>query len=194
MRQGARDPLRDGEATSRRLFQRRPAPGSGGDVCRRPPSCSASLRRRRRCRLGGMADIAPVPLPPARDGWRGTRSPLILRIRRSGRTGGEGRARRLELAPLVEDFDALLRILETRVAEPRELHPALVELQRLFEGQLAILELLDDRFELRDRRFKILDSGSHHWPLRTSHSNSPSARVTRTRSPALTSADRRITV
>src|SRR5688572_8168809 len=115
----------------------------------------------------------------------------------------------LELAALVEDFDAPLGLLEPRVAEPRELHAAFEQLQRLLERDVAVLELLDDRVELRQRGFEILDrwihkclpgppalasySGGTRPTPRTSHSNSPRWRVTRTRSPASTVAASRMT-
>ena len=47
------------------------------------------------------------------------------------------------------------------VAEARELDAALVQLQRCFERQVAFLELLDDGFELGDRRLEVLDRGIH---------------------------------
>src|SRR4051812_21987640 len=174
MRQAVQGPLPDRPKTSRRVFRLRPAPESAGGVCRRPASCSASPRRQRPGRQEATGGNARVLLQSGRDGRRSTLSPLILV------TGGERRACRLEFAPLVEDFNPLFRIFQARVAEPRELHAALVEFQRFLKRQLAILELLDDRLEFRDCCFKVLDSGSHNWPLRTSHSNSPSARVTRT--------------
>ena len=51
---------------------------------------------------------------------------------------------------------------EAGVAEARELHAALVERQRLLERQVALFELLDDRFQLGDRRFEVLDGGFGH--------------------------------
>ena len=74
----------------------------------------------------------------------------------------ERRRRRLQLAALVEDLDAALGLLEPRVAEARQLHAALVQRQRLLERQVAFLELLDDRFELGDRGFEVLDGGVGH--------------------------------
>src|SRR5262249_7773304 len=77
------------------------------------------------------------------------------------RAVGKGRRRGLQLAALVEDLDAALGVLETGVAEPRELHAALVEGERLLEREVAILELLHDRLELGDRRLEILDRCVH---------------------------------
>ena len=70
---------------------------------------------------------------------------------------GQRRRRRFELAPLVEDLDAPLGFFEAGVAEARELHAPLVELQRGFERQVALFELLDDGLELGDGGFEILD-------------------------------------
>ena len=63
----------------------------------------------------------------------------------------------LSCAALVEDLDAPLGLLEPGVAEAGQLHAALVELQRRFERQVAFFELLDDRLELGDRGFEVLD-------------------------------------
>ena len=67
---------------------------------------------------------------------------------------GERGRRRLQLAALVEDLDAALGLLEPRVAEPRQLHAALVERERLLEREVAFFELLDDRLELGDRALR----------------------------------------
>ena len=53
------------------------------------------------------------------------------------------------LAAVVEDLDAGLRFFELRVAEARELHAALVELDRFLESQVPLFHLLDDGVELR---------------------------------------------
>src|SRR5688500_510042 len=47
------------------------------------------------------------------------------------------------------------------MTEPRELHPALEQLERLFERDVAVLELLDDGVELGQSRFEILDRWIH---------------------------------
>src|SRR4051794_28284422 len=78
--------------------------------------------------------------------------------------GGRGR-RRLQFAPLVEDLDAPLGLLELRMAEAGELHAALVQRQRLLEGEIAFLELLDDRLELGDRRLEVFDGRFSHDQL-----------------------------
>src|SRR4051794_26469550 len=95
-----------------------------------------------------------------------TRAPARNSARRSvtastafGIVGGERSGRRLQLAALVEDLDPALGLLELRVAEARELHAALVQRERLLEGEVAFLELLDDRVELGERRFEVFDGG-----------------------------------
>ena len=63
--------------------------------------------------------------------------------------------RRLQLAALVHDLDAALGFFEARVTEARQLHAALVELERFLEREVAFFELLDDAFRAR------------RWPLRS---------------------------
>src|SRR5206468_4393922 len=82
-----------------------------------------------------------------------------------GILGGKRGRRGLQLAALVENLDAALRLFEPRVTEPRELHAALVQRQRLFEREVAFLELLDDRFELGDRAFEVFDRRISHVRL-----------------------------
>src|SRR5436305_6283601 len=112
---------------------------------------------------------------------------------------GERSRRRLELATLVENFYPALRVLEARVTEPRQLHAALVQSERLLERQLTFLEFLDDRFELRDRRFEVLDRRDGgagriaHVVFVTLASIEPRLKVTRTVSPAATSVEARTT-
>src|ERR1700730_6409889 len=67
----------------------------------------------------------------------------------------ERRRRFFQLAALGEDFDAAFGLFEPRVAEPGQLNTAFVQRERLFEGQIAFFELLDDRLELRDRGFEV---------------------------------------
>src|SRR5947207_15023969 len=62
--------------------------------------------------------------------------------------GAEVGGRRCEAAALVEDLDPLFSLLELRVAEARQLHAALVQLQRCLEWQVAFFKFLDDRFKL----------------------------------------------
>src|SRR6266851_5627057 len=76
--------------------------------------------------------------------------------------GGQRRRRRLELAAVAQDLDAAFRLFEPCVTEPGELHAALVERQRLLERQVALFKLLDDRLELGDRGFEVLDGGVRH--------------------------------
>src|SRR5687767_13867825 len=65
--------------------------------------------------------------------------------------GPQVRRRRLQLSALVEDFDPPLGFFETRVAEAREVDAALVQLERLLERKVALLEFLHDSLELGDR-------------------------------------------
>ena len=61
-----------------------------------------------------------------------------------GILGGKRRRRRLQLAALVEDFDAPLGLFEPPVAEARELHAALVQCERLLEREVAFLVCRDE--------------------------------------------------
>jgi hypothetical protein len=72
----------------------------------------------------------------------------------------ERRRRRLDFAPLVEDFDPPLGRLQRRVTEPRQLHAALEELERPLERKVALFERFHDCLELGDRRLEIFDGGS----------------------------------
>src|SRR5438874_1613747 len=99
---------------------------------RRYRSSASSTRTRTRSRNAASGSVA-------------TRSAAVAVV------GAERGGRRLQLAAFVENFDAALGFLQLRVAEARELHAALVELQRLLEREVALFELLDDGFELRDR-------------------------------------------
>ena len=63
---------------------------------------------------------------------------------------------------LVQDLDPALGVFEPAVAEPGEVHAAFVELQRRLERQVALLELLDDRLELGDRRLEVLNGRRFH--------------------------------
>src|SRR5213082_81023 len=69
------------------------------------------------------------------------------------------RRRGPQLAAFAQQLNAPFRVFEARVAELGQRHPALVELERLFERQVAALfELLDDGFQLADGGFKILNA------------------------------------
>src|SRR5204863_1329696 len=101
---------------------------------------------------------------PARHGDRGPwRSPplVVLAAGFSAQRRGGG----LDLSPVVEDFDAALRLFEPRVTEARELHAALEELERFLEREVPLLERLDDRLELGDRRFEVFDGRVHGFQL-----------------------------
>ena len=76
---------------------------------------------------------------------------------------------RAQVAALVENLDALLGFLEPGMAEARQLHAALVELERFLECEVAFLELLDDGLELGDGGFEVLNCRVHQSsPLRMS--------------------------
>src|SRR5262245_22757247 len=78
---------------------------------------------------------------------------IVLRIER----------RRLELvrraALAQQDLDFLLGLLESALADARQLHAALEVTQRLVERQVALLEFLDDRFQLGDRALEVGSRG-----------------------------------
>src|SRR5258707_7744134 len=101
-------------------------------------SSASSTRRRARSRKAASGSVT-------------TRSAAFAIV------GPERGGRRLQLAAIVEDLDATLGLLQPRVAEARELHTALVELQGLLEREGALLALLDDGFELRDGRLAVFD-------------------------------------
>ena len=94
------------------------------------------------------------------------------RNHRSGSSSAQRRRRRLQLAAVGQNLDAPLGLLEPRVAEPRQLDAALVERQRLLERQVAFFELLDDRLELGDRGFEVLDGRVMPVSIRTLRSAS----------------------
>src|SRR6266704_2606189 len=134
------------------------------------------------------------------------RSPSSVASRsgvRSGRIVGPGQRLRLGPAILVEDrlparvlhehLDLALGLLELAVAEAREPDPLFVELQRLLEGQLALLELRHDLLELLQRFLEGRDGGVVHagsLPV-TVAARAPWWRRTRRPSPTATSAARR---
>ena len=132
--------------------QERPQPLAAGEhaVAHRFREKGRAGRRRRR-------GIARAPRSTAR-----ARAPEKLARRRGdhrSRLGSAGKrgGRRLQLATVGQDLDAALGVLEPGVTEARELHAALVQRQRLLEREVAFLELLDDRLELGDRAFEVLD-------------------------------------
>src|SRR5881296_3317005 len=97
-----------------------------------------------------------------------------------GILGGKRARRGLQLAALVQNLDAALRLFEPRVTEPRELHAALVQRQRLFEREVAFLELLDDRFELGDRGFEVFDRRVSHLDTRVNTKDTKDTKEKRT--------------
>src|SRR5262249_39603110 len=115
----------------------------------------------------------------------------------------EGGGRGLQFAALVEQLDPPLRLFEPCVAEAGELDAALVERQRLLEGEVAVLELLHDRFELGDGGLEVFNGRVGHRTFyssfasveRTSHFSWPRSSLTRTVSPGATvDASRRMRV
>src|SRR5882672_8832015 len=112
---------------------------------------------------GGDGSQRSSPASTRARAWvRNSASGSVTTSTALGILGGKRRRRRLQFAALVEDLDAALRLLELRVAEARELDTALVERERLLEREVAFLELLDDGFELGDRRFEVFDGGFRH--------------------------------
>src|SRR5476649_1468653 len=103
-----------------------------------------------------------------------------------GILGGQRRRRGFQLAALVQDLDAAFGLLELRMAEARELDAALVQRERLLEREVALFELLDDRFELGDRRFEVLDGWVGHSAFVTLASIAPRLKVTWIVSPGAT--------
>src|SRR4051812_9780616 len=120
------------------------------------PTRSGQAGARRRYRSSAASTRTRVRSRNADSGSVVTRSAAVAIV------GPERRGRRLELAALVQDLDAPFGLLEARVAEARELHAALVELQRLLERQVALFQLLDDAFELGDRGLEVLDRRVSH--------------------------------
>src|SRR6267154_1626036 len=101
-------------------------------------------------------------------------------------TGG----RRPQVSALAEQLDPPFGVLEPRVTELRQRDAPLVELERLFERQIAaFFQFLHNRLELGDRRFEVFDRGlvAHSVPD-TLASISPWLKVTCTTSPLRTSA------
>src|SRR5262249_45782286 len=111
--------------------------------CRCPRACVRG--RGRACRQAGSA-AARIGL-----GWGETAIHLF-----------EGGGRGLQFAALVEQLDPPLRLFEPCVAEAGELDAALVERQRLLEGEVAVLELLHDRFELGDGGLEVFNGRVGH--------------------------------
>src|SRR6476646_9845289 len=107
-------------------------------------------------------DADPAPARHARVVTRARHRATLWKRSPRSRVAGiqtERRGCRLCLAALVENLDPALGSFELRVAEAGELYAALEELQRAFECEVALLERLDDRLELRDCGFEVLDGG-----------------------------------
>src|SRR6266705_5773701 len=134
------------------------------------------------------------------------RSPASV-ASRSGAGSGliVGPGQRLRLGPafpvedglparvLHEHLDLALGLLELAVAEAGEPDALFVELQRLLQGQLALLELLHALLELLQRLLERRDGGVVHagsLPV-TVAARAPWWRRTRRPSPTATSAARR---
>src|SRR6185295_13552061 len=103
------------------------------DSAGRAASSAASTRRRRASSPAARSPLSDSPVA-AREG----RLPGS-----AARVEDEIPARVLE-----EQLDLALRLLQLGVAEAREPHALFVEDERLLEGQLALLELLDDLVQL----------------------------------------------
>src|SRR5438552_2529739 len=101
----------------------------------------------------------------------------------------EPRRRGPQLAAFAQQLNVPLRVFEARVAELGQRHPALVELERLFDRQVAALfELLDDGVQLADGCFEVLD----HLTPETLAAIVPRLNSTCTVSPFFTSAASRM--
>ena len=81
--------------------------------------------------------------------WRG--QPGVSRQRSLGR---EGLRLHRSIALFHEDLDLALGGVEFLFAGRRETHALFEQLEGLFEGKVAALELIDDGFELLQRFFK----------------------------------------
>src|SRR5688572_13749378 len=148
--------------TPRRLaprLRRWRAPASGASACHPPTGCNASLQRAPPvlwAAWGARFRARSRPLFGApRDTTRTSRSVFVVREIQRRRRGPE-------LAAFIHDLDPPLGLFETRVAEARQLHAALVELERFLECEVAFLQLLDDGFELGDGGLEILDGWISH--------------------------------
>src|SRR6516165_8188673 len=80
------------------------------------------------------------PVPPSAAGCHIASGLAARGVRLVFVQGGSG----LQFAAVVEDFDAPLSVLETRMAEPRQLDAALVECQGRLEREIAVFQFLDD--------------------------------------------------
>ena len=143
-----------------------PAQASAAAACRRPAGCSASRRdswRGRRADAGRNRVERRARRLTRRASSHAWRSDDALTGAVALVVGLEAkrRRRRPHFATLVEDLDAALGLLELRVAEARELHAALEERERLLEREVALFERLDDRLELGDGGFEVLDCRIH---------------------------------
>ena len=154
-------------------FGGRRARAAAAAACRRRAGCSASPRRRSAAaRRPGRAG-RNVSLERLLDRWRRARSTAARRVRVVAASprfvalvdvGVERRRARASVSPRSLRISTRRSASSSlRVAEARQLHAALEELERLFEREVAVLELLDDRLELGDRRFKILDCRVGHF-------------------------------
>src|SRR5437016_14220984 len=98
---------------------------------------------------------------------------------------------RPQLAALAEQLNLAFGVFELGVAEFRELDASRVELERFLERQVAaFFQFLDDRLELGDRCFEILDSvrGFAHSAVVTLAAIAPRLKPTCTVSPCLMAA------
>src|SRR5690606_7986254 len=97
------------------------------------------------------------------------------------------------LSTFVEQLDPVFGLLEPRMAEPGEVHAALVQGERGLERKVSRFELAHDAIELGDRGFEVLDGGidglvAHDLSVRpvTRHWSAPRSTSTRTASPSCT--------
>src|SRR5207249_515845 len=121
----------------------------GGSSPARPIPAAARARARPPP-AGGAPPARPRAKAPPRTADR--RAPTASSLA-EGRLLGPALAVEDEIASRVlhEQLDLAFCLLQLGMAEPREADPLLVEGERLLEGQLALLEALDDRLQLLER-------------------------------------------
>ena len=148
------------------------------------------LRAAARARVQGLSRrVHMVDGRPAFAGFRGRvgmrgrhaaeLSHALARVMRAGVAIRERRRQQLERQLVTFDAGRRLASVRTRLVASRgRLDAALVQRQRLLEREVALLELLDDGFELGDRRFEVFDGWVGHSAFVTLASIAPRLKVT----------------
>ena len=134
-------------------------------VCRRRARCSASLRAGVRVRCSPAAGGLPararcgpaMPELSRRSPARRVEGSRDDQLSRSLSSVSNGARVELLAAPALaqQDLDLLFGLLQRALAHARQLHAALELLQRFVQRQVALLELLDDGFELGERALEV---------------------------------------